>query len=265
MDNFTDLEETLFVPMLGRIHATENFPNILNDRVALGLKSKLPNNIKGAKTQTEYTLLAGAVRSSNMDRYIQDFLSRNSNGIIVLLGAGLETTFFRNDNGKNKFFEVDFPEVINYREKLLGNHDRDILVKGDALKEDWLEFIRKDYPDNPMLVVCSGVLYYFKVSQVELMCSNIKKYGNAELVFDIVNSTGLKLMGHYMKQVGHGDVDTYFYVDNSEEFASKVSGTLIKEEAYYRYTPKKGLKLSTKTTMFFSDRLRTVKMVHVKF
>ncbi len=89
-------------PMLGRIYASKHFPHILNDRKAMELKGKLPQNIKGQNTQTQYTLMAGAVRSANMDRYIRDFLKRNPNGIIAELGCGLETTFYRNDNGKTR-------------------------------------------------------------------------------------------------------------------------------------------------------------------
>lgn len=102
MTNFSTVEDTLFVPMLGRIYASEHFPHILNDRKAMELKGKLPQNIKGQNTQTQYTLMAGAVRSANMDRYIRDFLKRNPNGIIAELGCGLETTFYRNDNGKTR-------------------------------------------------------------------------------------------------------------------------------------------------------------------
>ena len=54
MPDFSTVEDTLFVPMLGRIYASENFPHILNDRKALELKSRLPENLKGKDTQTQY-------------------------------------------------------------------------------------------------------------------------------------------------------------------------------------------------------------------
>ena len=36
------VEDTLFVPMLGRIYASEHYPQILYDKKALELKNKLP-------------------------------------------------------------------------------------------------------------------------------------------------------------------------------------------------------------------------------
>ena len=57
MPDFSTVEDTLFVPMLGRIYASEHFPNILYDKKALELKSKLPENLKGQDTQTQYVFL----------------------------------------------------------------------------------------------------------------------------------------------------------------------------------------------------------------
>lgn len=45
MDKLGTIEITLFVPMLGRIYASENFLKILYDNRALALKDKLPRDI----------------------------------------------------------------------------------------------------------------------------------------------------------------------------------------------------------------------------
>ena len=67
------IEDTLFVPMLGRIYASEHCPQILYDQKALELKEKLPSSLLKQGCQSQYTLLASAVRSANMDRYIRAF------------------------------------------------------------------------------------------------------------------------------------------------------------------------------------------------
>lgn len=41
----------MFVPMLGRIYASEKFPHILTDKKALELKDRLPTDLKGKDTQ----------------------------------------------------------------------------------------------------------------------------------------------------------------------------------------------------------------------
>ena len=65
------VEDTLFVPMLGRIYASEHYPQILYDKKALELKKKLPSDLIKQNMQSQYTLLASASRSANMDRIIR--------------------------------------------------------------------------------------------------------------------------------------------------------------------------------------------------
>lgn len=74
MPEFNAVENTLFIPMLGRIYASEHFQNILYDEKALSLKDVLPKGLAETGSQSQYTLLASASRSANMDRYIRDFL-----------------------------------------------------------------------------------------------------------------------------------------------------------------------------------------------
>ena len=50
------VEDTLFVPMLGRIYASEYCPQILYDPKALELKKKLPSDLLGKGGQSQYTV-----------------------------------------------------------------------------------------------------------------------------------------------------------------------------------------------------------------
>ena len=263
MPDFSTVEDTLYVPMLGRIYASEHFPAVLNDRKALELKPLLPQNLKGRDTQTQYTLMASAVRSTNMDRCIQDFLKRSPDGVIVLLGCGLETTFFRNDNGHTVWYEVDLPSVVDYRRQLLGETDRDRLIAADAFGEEWIKTVRKNHPTEPILVAASGLYYYFEEKTVVKLFEMLKNYGKVELLFDTVNHSGMKQMSKYMEQVGHSDAAMYFYVDRGKELADRIGGTLLKEEAYYAHTEKKGLAFMTAASMRVSDWLKMVKMIHL--
>ena len=264
MPDFSTVEDTLFVPMLGRIYASENFPHIFEDKKALSLKEKLPANIKGQSTQTQYTLMAGAVRSGNMDRYIRDFIRRQPDGVIVELGCGLETAFYRNDNGENLWYEVDLPNVIDYRSRLLGSSERDLSIASDAFSEDWIRRIRSAQPDAPLLITASGLLYYFGRDKVMALLRMLKKYGTVEVVFDAVNAFGIKQMRKYMKQVGHADAAMYFYVDSGEDMAREIGASLLAEEPYYAHTEKRGLQFITAATMRVSDLFRMVKMIHIQ-
>lgn len=130
------VEDTLFVPMLGRIYASENFPGILRDEKALALKRQLPTSVTEKDTQTQYTYLASASRSANMDRVIKGFLTRRPGGAVVQLGVGLETTYWRDDDGNAPRYGVDLPHVIDYRRQLLPGAERETLIAGCAFEDE---------------------------------------------------------------------------------------------------------------------------------
>lgn len=261
------VEDTLFVPMLGRIYASEHCPQILYDKKALELKNKLPSDLIEQNKQNQYTLLASASRSANMDRFIQSFLERRPNGVIVQLGCGLETTYYRCDNRRTHWYAVDLPHVIDYRRELLPELERETYLAGDAFSEDWIRQVRTEFPDAPILVTAGGLFHYFEENKVISLLRMIGQSGNMEVVFDTVNKKGMAMMQKkYMKQVGHADAQMFFYVDSAEELAAKIRGNVkvIAEEPYYRYIPKNGLKLSTKLSMAVSDQFKMVKMICLK-
>lgn len=260
------VEDTLFVPMLGRIYASEYCPQILYDPKALELKKRLPSGLLKQDSQSQYTLLASAVRSANMDRFIRAFLDRRPNGVIAQLGCGLETAYYRCDNGKTRWYEVDLPHVVEYRRELLPEPERETYLAGDAFAEDWIKQIRADVPDAPILVTAGGLFHYFEESKVVGLLRMLTGFGEIEIVFDSVSKSGMAMMRKkYMKQVGHGDAQMFFYVDSASELAGKIGGgvRVLAEEPYYRHIPRTGLKLSTKISMAVSDRFGMVKLIRI--
>lgn len=264
MSNLSEVSETLFIPMEARIYASKKFPNILNDKMALTLESKLPKDKIGHQNQSQYTLMASAVRSMNMDRYIKDFLTRNNDGVIVELGIGLETSFYRS-NDKNTWYGIDLPPVIDYRDELITPDERQILIKGSIFDNKLLDDLNKKINDKPVLFVASGLLYYFEKDDVINLLKKLKEFKNSEIVFDTVSKSGMKLTRKYMKQIGHDDAKMYFYVEDINELVNEVKDIEVLDyQKFYSNTDKKGMNFITKASMVISDLLFMVKMIHLR-
>ncbi len=262
------VEDTLFVPMVGRIYASESCRKVLYDEKALELKDSLPEGLvaQSLKQQSEYNMIASASRSANMDRYIKNFIKRKPNGVIIQLGCGLETTFSRDDNGETKWYSIDLPNVIEYRKGLLPESERETCIAGDAFSEEWIEQVRSEVGEAPLLVTASGLFYYFEEETVITLFRMLQNHGDIEVVFDSVNKSGIRMMQKkYMKQVGHADAKMFFYVDSAAALAAQIGGSVVvlAEEKYYQYISREGLKISTRISMNVSDLLTMVKMVHL--
>ena len=144
---------------------------------------------------------------------------------------------------------------------------RESYLSDDAFSDAWIKKVREEHGKIPLLVIASGLFYYFEEEKVLSLMRTMHSYGNIELVFDTVNRKGMRMMQKkWMKKVGHEDAKIFFYVDSADEFASKIgrSVNVIAEESYYKYINKEGLKIVTKISMRVSDLMNMVKMIHLK-
>lgn len=261
-----NIEETLFVPLRGRIYATKNFNHILNDTKALEVASKIPEKYLSTNGESEYTLVCSAIRSMNMDKCIQDFINRYPNGSIINIGCGLETLFHRNNNNKTVFYELDLKDVMDLRREIIGSEEKDVCLAYSMFDYDWIDEVLKT-SEGPFLIVSSGVFYYFKEEEIIDFIRNVDKLGDVEIVFDAVSKSGIKQSNKYMKKLGKEDAVMYFYVDKVEDFVKKIGKNveIIESMDYFKDVEDKSpFNLVTKAKMIISDKFHMVKHIHLK-
>ena len=57
-------------------------------------------------------------RTLVFDELVEDFIDRNSDCTIVNIACGLDTRFYRMDNGKLRWYNLDLPETIAVRDQI---------------------------------------------------------------------------------------------------------------------------------------------------
>ncbi len=61
-----------------------------------------------------------AIRAFHLDSAVKQFIRQYPDATIVNIGAGLDTTFFRVDNAKIFWYDLDLPDTMELRCKLIG-------------------------------------------------------------------------------------------------------------------------------------------------
>lgn len=262
----TPISETLYIPLRGRIYASKHHPDILYDATALALLPRLPRKAHEVAGESEYTLLASAVRSRQMDLAIQRFLSQSPEGAVINLGCGLETLAQRNSNGKARWFSLDLPEVIALRETLLSACCYEKTMAFSMFDTAWIERV-KSLSKGPYLVIASGLFYYFNTQSVMALMRSLFGFGEATLVFDAVSSFGMRGTKHYMKKMGKTDAEMLFSLDRADALAGDVSPRtkMLDERRMFDVVLRKnGLKWTTWWSMRLSDRFQMVKVITLR-
>lgn len=91
------------------------------------------------------------------DQHVSAFIKRNPDGWIVNVGAGLDTRFYRVDNGRCHWLELDVSEHLLWREKLFHRSERYHQLCGSVDDLSWLEYLPIS-EKAPVLIVCEHAL-----------------------------------------------------------------------------------------------------------
>lgn len=125
-----------------------------------------------------------ALRAKCFDLEMRRFLAAHPEGKVIALGEGLETQFWRVDDGRVRWVTVELPEVVALRERLLPRSDRQRARAESATELGWLEEIE---PGGGTLVTAQGLLMYLEPERVhELLRAAAKRLDGGALVFDAV-------------------------------------------------------------------------------
>jgi O-methyltransferase involved in polyketide biosynthesis len=123
-----------------------------------------------------------ALRSRVFDDAVRRFQAGCPGGTVVALGDGLETTFWRTDDGRMRWLSVDLPETAAVRVELLGEDARRRVWAGSALDDGWMA----EVAGAPgVLLIAQGLLMYLRPDDVRgLFDRAAARFPAAGFVFD---------------------------------------------------------------------------------
>lgn len=132
--------------------------------------------------------LAGwqAQRVARFDAEVRRFAEACPGGTVVALGEGLETQFWRVDDGTLRWVGVDVGEMVELREALLpAADDRRRSVAASAFDVDaWAPAVDAS---RGVLLTAQGLLMYFSRSEVHgLFGALAARFPGSSLVFDVM-------------------------------------------------------------------------------
>jgi len=123
-----------------------------------------------------------ALRSRVFDAAVRRFQAACPGGEVVALGDGLETTFWRTDDGRQRWLSVDLPETASVRRDLLGEDARRRVWAGSALDDDWMDLVSGD---RGVLLIAQGLLMYLQPGDVRALFDRVAgRFPGAGFAFD---------------------------------------------------------------------------------
>lgn len=211
------VQHTLCIPLAGRMIASRRYPDLFPDKDAERIVKELGVDLPGGFLyRLQYMWMNCLIRQYDLASEIEGYLGKHPNATVVEMGAGLSCLRRQMGNETNPWYCLDMPDVIELREKHVpkGLYEHNIVC--DLNDFSWFDEINFD-PARGIVFVAGGLFYYFEKERVQqLFRAMAGRFPGGLIVFDAVNSLGLKGVKAEVK-AGGNDSPSYFREEDFHE------------------------------------------------
>ena len=231
----SNVSATAFITLFARARESQTTQPILYDpqaevlaeqlRPALALSDRALCRQVAAGKLEPLVVVTMAQRARRFDAYVRDFCTRHPNAVIVNLGCGLDTRFFRVDDGGLLFFDLDLPAMIELKRTLVAEQPRLRFIASSVLDTAWMNALA-ELGDRPFLFLAEGLFMYLELEDVRrLVVEMARRFPGSELVCEVFSSYWLRkpwkgLVDRKMQRRLNFGADAMFRsgVDNEHHF-----------------------------------------------
>ena len=184
------VQSTLLIPLWARAVETDKEDPIIRDPYAKEILSRIDYDFGRIESgQTGEHQIVWAVRAFQFDRIVNGFLSQNDKAAVINIGAGMDTTFKRVDDGKVLWINIEMPDTAALRQRLIPDSERELTIPKSVFDFSWIDDISHSLDDRAVLFMASGVLFYFDGKENEALLRRLPEaFPSAHFVFDAVSS-----------------------------------------------------------------------------
>jgi O-methyltransferase involved in polyketide biosynthesis len=229
--DLTGVAETLMITLYARSIETQREDAIVRDPQAVAIAQRVDYDFskyeKGWASQ-----LGVSLRIKAIDERVRNFIETHPKALIVNLGAGLCTRFSRVDNGEIRWYDVDFPEVIDLKQKLIAPTDRYQYIARSLSDFAWIDEIQRE-PYQPLLIILEGVMPYLAESEVKSLLKQIRdRCSPATLIFDVLNQKSARNAKRH-DTVSKTNAEFKWGIDRSQDIENWGVGMQLNDEEFY--------------------------------
>ena len=156
--------ETALLTLYARAKDYESEQSVLKDKKSWDIIKQIDYDFSQFKdVKMSYYGILG--RAKVIDEEIRKFISIYPDCIVVSLGAGLDTMFYRVDNGYIDWYNIDFAGVIEARTHFFVPHDRVHNLVSSITEDSWTAQIKTN--GRKLLFVSEGVVMYLTLEEMK--------------------------------------------------------------------------------------------------
>lgn len=129
-------------------------------------------------------------RTFVFDELVSEFIKENPDTVVVNIACGLDTRYYRLDNGRITWYNLDLPETIHVRKQYFDENDRVSMIGVSVLDPAWASQVTKR---GTMLFIIEGLTMYLSAADVKVMLEIIRdNFDNAYVLMETTSPMWVK-------------------------------------------------------------------------
>ena len=164
--DLSSVSKTMLLTLHARAEHTLSERPRFTDPAAVELVSRLDYDFTMA-SQDRLMVDGVVLRTLTLDPLVAGYLATHPGCTVVNIACGLDTRFQRLDDGRVTWYDLDLPDVIALRRRLLEDGERHRTIAASALDPDWPDHLGDMSRD--VLVIIEGLSMYLEQEEVRTL------------------------------------------------------------------------------------------------
>ncbi|MFW6596989.1 class I SAM-dependent methyltransferase [Propionibacteriaceae bacterium Y2011] len=184
----TGAQQTMLGTLGHRVRDARSPRPVLDDTAAVEIAERIGHPFTDDAGHDPRQALVSVARCRQIDDWARPFLHQHPDAVVLHLGSGVDTRRDRLRPGPGvSWFEVDHPDVIALRRKIIPAPPSVTLIGADVTDLTWLDPIPTG---RPTLVVAEGLSMYLPPKKGLALVARLVERFDGELIMDVNGSAG---------------------------------------------------------------------------
>ncbi len=209
------VNKTLYIPLYGKSYVSKK-GLFLDDKKAEEIWAAEGFSLKG-KSKSKWLAYYMGIRSAVFDEWLKQKLADGQNAVVIHIGCGMDSRFIRVGTDNQKWYDVDFFEVIEERKRYYVESANYQMIAGDVRDCRWLKNIKEN---NHAIIVMEGVSMYLTIEEIHKLTNSLcAHFKRVVLLMDCYTSFAAKMSKH-RNPINDVGVTKVYGIDNPEGLQS---------------------------------------------
>jgi O-methyltransferase involved in polyketide biosynthesis len=228
----TEEQETLLITLYSRALDNRRPDPVLPDPFTAQILDRVEYDFEGLKVP-HGTAITVVLRARKFDAYARDFITAHPEAVVLHLGCGLDSRYFRLRDGgagldRVEWYDLDQPPVVDLRREFYPQVEGYHLIAASVTDLTWTDQV--DAGGRPVLALAEGLSMYLHADDFKALVLRLKEtFPGCRLAFDAYSTLTVRSVSRHpsVRQTG---ASIHWGIDDARQIESWAPGIALLEE-----------------------------------